>query len=116
MVALSNGEKIHPLAMEALINGHPAIRACLVVSSNPFIAGSRMAAPFLFPHCQGSHQLCSLTRKQVGTGKFQASLLVGLIDPEPTSRVEREALMESIYERVQVANDSAPAHARLLRE
>ncbi|MCJ1387732.1 hypothetical protein MMC18_000575 [Xylographa bjoerkii] len=82
IVVLSNGEKIRPLAMEAIINSHPAISACLVV----------------------------------GTRHFQAALLVELIDPEPTSTVEREALMDSIYERVQAANDFAPAQARVLKE
>lgn len=32
VVVLSNGNKIHPKDVEAIINGHPAISACLVVS------------------------------------------------------------------------------------
>ena len=43
-------------------------------------------------------------------------LIIELIDPEPTSTVEHKALFDSIFERVQVANASAPTQARLLRE
>ena len=32
VVVLSNGNKIHPKDVEAIISGHPAISACLVVS------------------------------------------------------------------------------------
>lgn len=35
MLVMSTGEKIRPLAMEAVINTHPAISACLIVSSFP---------------------------------------------------------------------------------
>ncbi|KAI9750497.1 MAG: Transmembrane osmosensor [Chaenotheca gracillima] len=52
----------------------------------------------------------------VGTGKFQASLLAELRHPEPDSIKERMALRDSIYEQVQVANSSAPSHARILKE
>jgi long-subunit acyl-CoA synthetase (AMP-forming) len=34
MLVLSNGEKVRPVAMEAIINGHPAVSACLIVSMN----------------------------------------------------------------------------------
>lgn len=32
MLVLSNGEKVRPVAMEAIINSHPAVSACLIVS------------------------------------------------------------------------------------
>lgn len=38
MVVLSNGEKIHPTDMEAIISSHPAVSACLVVSWHLSIA------------------------------------------------------------------------------
>lgn len=34
MLVLSNGEKVRPVAMEAIINSHPAVGSCLVVSIN----------------------------------------------------------------------------------
>ncbi|RYP70479.1 hypothetical protein DL771_005416 [Monosporascus sp. 5C6A] len=52
----------------------------------------------------------------IGTGKFQAGLLVELKDREPTDAAEREALIDSIYETVQVANASSPAYAQIHRE
>lgn len=38
VVVLSNGNKIHPKDVEAIINSHPAVSACLVVSSTKFLA------------------------------------------------------------------------------
>lgn len=32
LLVLSNGEKVRPLAMEAIINSHPEVSACLMVS------------------------------------------------------------------------------------
>lgn len=32
MLVLSNGEKVRPVAMEAIINSHPAVSSCLMVS------------------------------------------------------------------------------------
>ena len=37
VVVLSNGNKVHPKDVEAVINGHPAVSKCLVVSSNKII-------------------------------------------------------------------------------
>jgi hypothetical protein len=33
LLVLANGEKVRPLAMEAIINSHPEVSACLVVSA-----------------------------------------------------------------------------------
>ncbi|KAJ5508033.1 Male sterility NAD-binding [Penicillium freii] len=33
MLVLSNGEKVRPVAMEAIINSHPAVSSCLVVGT-----------------------------------------------------------------------------------
>lgn len=48
MLVMSNGEKIRPLAMEAIINSHPAISACLVVSSDLFLFSFFLPSPPLF--------------------------------------------------------------------
>lgn len=53
---------------------------------------------------------------QIGTGKFQAGLLVELNEPEPTDLAERQALIGSIYETVQIANTSSPAYAQIHKE
>lgn len=58
----------------------------------------------------------TLTRIQIGTGKFQAGVLVELNEAEPTDPTERRALIDSIYETVQVANASAPAYAQIYKE
>ncbi|RYP43738.1 hypothetical protein DL768_009730 [Monosporascus sp. mg162] len=52
----------------------------------------------------------------IGTGKFQAGLLVELKDREPIDAAEREALIDSIYETVKVANASSPGYAQIHRE
>ncbi|RYP62963.1 hypothetical protein DL769_007102 [Monosporascus sp. CRB-8-3] len=91
MVVFSNGEKLQPLGAQAIINAHPAIAGSLV-------------------HIE------ILTEEQIGTGKFQAGLLVELKDQELTDAAEREALIDSIYETVQVANASSPAYAQIHRE
>ncbi|EXJ86687.1 hypothetical protein A1O3_03640 [Capronia epimyces CBS 606.96] len=36
VIVLSNGEKLNPLDMEACINNHPAVKACLVVGQGRF--------------------------------------------------------------------------------
>ncbi|KAK2873399.1 putative secondary metabolism biosynthetic enzyme [Arthroderma sp. PD_2] len=82
MLVMSNGEKVRPVTMEAIINSHPAVSACLMI----------------------------------GTGYTMMSLLVELVDPEPTSAAEREALMASILETVHAANAIAPKHARVFQE
>ncbi|EER29953.1 putative NRPS-like protein biosynthetic cluster [Coccidioides posadasii str. Silveira] len=82
MLVMSNGEKIHPLAAEAIINSHPAVSACLML----------------------------------GAGHAMTTLLVELIDPEPSLTAEREALLDSIMETVHVANASGAREARIFRE
>ena len=57
-----------------------------------------------------------LTWTQIGTGKFQAGLLVELSETEPTDPIERQALIDSIYETVRIANASAPAYAQIYKE
>ncbi len=42
--------------------------------------------------------------------------MVELIDTEPTDAVERQALIDSIYETVQLSNASAPAYAQIHKE
>ncbi|EFR04290.1 L-aminoadipate-semialdehyde dehydrogenase [Nannizzia gypsea CBS 118893] len=79
MLVMSNGEKVRPVTMEAIINSHPAVSACLMI----------------------------------GTGYTMMSLLVELVDPEPASEPEREALLASILETVHAANAIAPKHARV---
>ncbi|KXG50671.1 Male sterility, NAD-binding [Penicillium griseofulvum] len=82
MLVLSNGEKLHPVAMEAIINSHPAVSACLIV----------------------------------GTGYTMTSLLVELAVPEPSSTEERDAILDSIMEKVHAANAVGSKQARLFRE
>ncbi|MCJ1314533.1 hypothetical protein MMC25_008215 [Agyrium rufum] len=82
VVVLSNGNKIHPKDVEAVIDSHPAVSACLVV----------------------------------GTGHFQASLLVELVDPLPQSSEARQALLDDIYATVQRTNASKPPYACITKE
>ncbi|KAJ5430722.1 Male sterility NAD-binding [Penicillium cf. griseofulvum] len=82
MLVLSNGEKLRPVTMEAIINSHPAVSACLIV----------------------------------GTGYTMTSLLVELAVPEPSSTAEREAILDSIMEKVHAANAVGSKQARLFRE
>ncbi|KAK2612056.1 hypothetical protein QQS21_001905 [Conoideocrella luteorostrata] len=82
LLVMSNGEKVRPLAMEAIINSHPAVSACLMV----------------------------------GTGYTMTSLLVELAGVEPSSKAERDALLDSIMEKVHAANAIGPQEARIFRE
>ncbi|KAL8838457.1 MAG: hypothetical protein Q9170_002132 [Blastenia crenularia] len=82
VVVLSNGNKIHPKDVEAIISGHPAVSACLIV----------------------------------GTGHFQASLLLELVDTETKSVQDQEALLDSIYKTVKRANASKPPYAAITKE
>lgn len=57
-----------------------------------------------------------MTLLQIGTGKFQAGLLVELNGPEPTGAAERQELIDSIYDTVQLANTASPAYAQIHKE
>ncbi|KAL8788420.1 MAG: hypothetical protein Q9195_007299 [Heterodermia aff. obscurata] len=59
---------------------------------------------------------CLLTNSEVGTGHFQASLLVELVEPRPTSIEDQETLLDSIYETVKRANASKPPYAAITGE
>lgn len=82
VVVLSNGNKIHPKDVEAVIGSHPAISACLIV----------------------------------GTGHFQASLLIELVNPLPESSEDQLQLLDDIYETVKRANASKPPYAAITKE
>ena len=57
-----------------------------------------------------------LTHFKVGTGHFQASLLVELVKPQPTSSKDQQILLDSIYETVKRANASKPPYAAITQE
>ena len=57
-----------------------------------------------------------LTHFKVGTGHFQASLLVELVKPQPTSSKDQQTLLGSIYETVKRANASKPPYAAITQE
>lgn len=53
---------------------------------------------------------------KVGTGHFQASLLVELVDSRPRSAEDQKALLDSIFEVVKRANASKPPYAAITKE
>lgn len=57
-----------------------------------------------------------LTSSKAGTGNFQASLLVELLDPKPKTLEVQKAILDSIYETVKRANTQASFHARITKE
>ncbi|KAF2146409.1 uncharacterized protein K452DRAFT_264205 [Aplosporella prunicola CBS 121167] len=52
----------------------------------------------------------------IGTGQTMLSLLIELVGDEPSTAAEREALLDSILERVHIANSLGPSNARIFRE
>lgn len=109
VVVLSSGYKIHPKDMEAVISGHSGISACLIVSLNPF---STIAVVLALVSCA----VHLLMLSKVGTGHFQASLLVELVDSRPRSTEEHQALLDSIYVIVRQATASKPSYAAITKE
>lgn len=109
MVVLSNGNKIHPKDVEAVISSHPAVSACLIVSSE-------FCFPPLPSNCSLLPAVYSLTHSKIGTGHYQAALLVELVDPPPKSTEDHQALLDDIYGVVKRTNASKPSFAAIIRE
>ena len=62
------------------------------------------------------HAVGLLTLSKVGTGHFQAALLVELLNPRPISIKDQETLLDSICETVKRANASKPPYAAITQE
>lgn len=99
VIVLSNGEKVNPLDMEAYIQGHPSVKACVIVRySRP----ASNDANEIFP--------------KVGQGRFQTTALVQLQQPRPTTEQELQALKDELWPSMAAANREAPAHAQLHKD
>lgn len=78
---------------------------------------SQYIVPLYYLHVSSvSLAIEPLTRSKVGTGHFQASLLVELVDPQPRTSEDRQALLDSIYETVKRANATKPPYAAITKE